>query len=299
MTRCRLLALGCVVSALVAAMVPRAALAHGAGGVGRKDLPIPQWLFGWGASVVLIASFIGLAVLWQQPRLETAAERRRSSLPRVLDPICGAIGVALFVLLVYAGFAGAQIETNNITPTFIFVAFWVGLAVLSMFVGDVFKAFNPWRALARAVACLASGITRNGLPAPLPYPVRLGRWLAAASIIVFVWIELAYTGASDPSNLATLVLVYAAVQWVGMSLYGIETWNRYGDGLAIYFGLFARIAPLRCERGALFTRPPLSALTKLDIVPGTVFLVCAMIGTTAFDGFSAGSVWESIGPELG
>ncbi|MDQ3675447.1 MAG: fenitrothion hydrolase [Actinomycetota bacterium] len=297
MNRRRLLALSAVAAALVVATVPEAALAHGVG-VGREDLPIPKWLFGWGASVVLIASFVGLAVLWQRPRLEGAAERRRLAVPRLLDPICGAIGVALFVLLVYAGFEGAQVETSNIAPAFVFVAVWVGLVPLSLLFGDVFKAFNPWRAVARAVAGVATMASRDGLPAPLPYPERLGRWPAAAGVLVFVWIELAYIGSNDPSNLATLALVYAAVQFVGMSLYGIESWNRHGDGLAVYFGLFARLSPLRWERGALHTRPPLSGVTSLDIVPGTVFLLCAMIGTTAFDGFSAGPTWEALSPDL-
>jgi hypothetical protein len=297
MNRRRLLALSAVAGALVIATIPQAALAH-TGGTGREDLPIPTWLFGWGASIVLVASFVGLAVLWQRPRLEGVAERSRLTVPRMLDPICAAIGVALYVLVVYAGFEGRQVEPANITPTFIFVAFWVGLVPLSLLVGDVFKAFNPWRAIARAVAGLATVVSRTGLPAPLPYPPRLGRWPAIAGIVVFVWIELAYIGNNDPSNLATLALVYAAIQFVGMSLYGIETWNRYGDGLGVYFGMFARISPLRWLRGALTTRPALSALTTVDIVPGTVFLLCAMIGTTAFDGFSNTPAWGAISPKL-
>ncbi len=95
-----------------------------------------------------------------------------------------------------------------------------------------------------------------------------------------------------------MALAYAAIQFVGMSLYGIESWNRYGDGLAVYFGLFARMSPLRWERGALYTRRPLSGLTTLDTVPGTVVLLCAMIGTTAFDGFSQTPAWENIAPEI-
>jgi hypothetical protein len=298
MNRRRLLALFVTAGALVAAALPQAALAHGVG-VGREDLPIPKWLFGWGASVVLVASFVGLAVLWPKPRLEGATEQRRFTLPRVLDPICGAIGVAVFTLVVYAGFEGTQVEYNNIEPAFIFVAFWVGLAVLSLFFGDVFKAFNPWRAIARAVAGIAAKLSRSGLPEPLPYPTRLGRWPAVVGVLVFVWVELAYIGNNDPSNLSTLAVAYAAVQFVGMSLYGIEPWNRYGDGLGVYFGLYARISAVRWERGTLFTRPLLSQLTKLDAVPGTVLLLCAMIGTTAFDGFSAGPTWNSIGPDLG
>jgi hypothetical protein len=295
MSRRRLLA-GLLAAVGALAVAPQAALAHGL--VGREDLPIPKWLFGWAATIVLVASFVGLAVLWPKPRLEARSERRLMAVPRLLDPICGAIGVAIFALLVYAGFAGSQTTTNNITPTFVFVIFWVALVGLSALLGDVFKAFNPWRAIARGAAAIAATLRRGALPAPMPYPVALGRWPAAAGILAFGWIELVYAGRTDPSNLAILALAYAAIQLVGMSLYGIEPWNRYGDGFGVYFGLFARISPLRWERRALYGRAPLSGLTTLDAVPGTVAMLCTMIGTTSFDGFSAGPSWGEIAPRM-
>ena len=295
MHRRRLLALVPIAAGLVLVVAPEAALAHGL--VGREDLPIPKWLFGWAAAAVLVASFVGLAVLWPKPRLEQPAERRVAGVPRVLDPLAGALGVAIFALTVYAGFAGDQTTTNNLAPTLIFVLFWVGLAVVSPIFGDVFKALNPWRAIARAVAWVA-GTAGRGLPAPMAYPRRLGRWPAAIGILAFAWVELVYSGRGDPSNLAVLALVYAAVQFVGMSLYGIETWNRYGDGFGVYFGLFARISPLRWAREGLYVRKPLSGLTGIDVVPGTVALLCVIIGTTSFDGFSGGAAWGEIAPQL-
>jgi hypothetical protein len=296
MHRRRVLALLLVAAAIGVVAAPDPALAHGL--VGREDLPIPKWLFGWAAAVVLVASFVGLAVLWPKPRLEEPSERRIGAVPGILDPLAGAIGVAIFVLLVYAGFAGDQTSTTNIAPTLIFVLFWVGLVVVSPLVGDLFKALNPWRAIARAVAGLAAKASPKGLPSPMPYPPRLGRWPAAIGILAFAWVELVYSGRGDPSNLAVLALVYAAVQFVGMALYGIETWNRYGDGFGVYFGLFARISPLRWSREGLFVRRPLAALASLDVVPGTVALLCVIIGTTSFDGFSSGPAWGEIAPQL-
>jgi hypothetical protein len=296
MNRRRLLALVLVAAGAVAASAPASALAHGL--VGRQDLPIPKWLFGWAAAVVLVASFVGLAVLWPKPRLEQAPERRVAGLPRWLDPLLGAIGLAVFGLVVYAGFAGSQTTTNNIAPTAIFVIFWVAIPIASLLFGDVFKALNPWRAAARAVAWLAGKVSRGGLPAPMAYPAKLGRWPAALGILAFAWVELVYSGRGDPSNLAVLALVYAAVQFVGMSLYGTEPWNRYGDAFGVYFGLIARMSALRWRRTALFVRKPLSGLTNLDVVPGTVALVIMIIGTTSFDGFSNGPAWGSLGPDL-
>lgn len=295
MNRRRLLA-AVVVAAGALALAPQAAVAHGL--VGRQDLPIPAWLFGWAAAAVLVASFVGLAVLWPKPRLEDARETRVVSVPTILDPICGAIGVAIFAVVVYAGFAGEQNVATNIVPTFVFVTFWVGLAVASALFGDVFKAFNPWRAIARAFAAIASRLRRKDAPEPMSYPAALGRWPAAAGILAFAWVELVYPDRQDPSDLAVLALAYAAIQLVGMSLYGIETWNRNGDAFGVYFGLFSRISPLHWERGALYRRVPLSGLTSLDAGPGTVALLCTMIGTTSFDGFSNGAAWGEIAPRM-
>ena len=140
--------------AVTALAVPATAAAHGL--VGRADLPIPAWLFGWAAAVVLIVSFAGLATLWQTPKLEGDESFR--PLPEGLsftlinpatEVFAGLVGVALLGVTIWAGLAGVQAPQANFAPTFIYVIFWVGLVVLSVLFGDVFRAFNPWRAIAR------------------------------------------------------------------------------------------------------------------------------------------------------
>ena len=84
--------------------LPASALAHGR--VGKQDLPIPRWLFAWAAAGVLVVSFVGLAVLWPRPRLEQARERPVLTVPAALEVLCGALGVAAFVVVVWAGYAG-------------------------------------------------------------------------------------------------------------------------------------------------------------------------------------------------
>src|SRR5436190_17832647 len=125
-------------------------LAHGL--VGRTDLPIPKWLFGWAAAVVLVISFAALAVLWPKPELQEERGRRWFRMPGIIEPLLGLIGVIAFVAVVYAGLRGAQDAQDNLAPTIIYVHFWVGMAVVSVLFGDIFRALNPWRAIARFVA---------------------------------------------------------------------------------------------------------------------------------------------------
>jgi hypothetical protein len=282
----RLTAAGTFVLAAALAL-PASASAHGL--VGKQDLPIPKYVFAWAASAVLVISFVGLAVLWPKPRLEEVRERRLFRLPVQLEVVSGLIGVAIFAIVVYAGLAGVQTSTANLTPTVVYVLFWVGIPVLSVLFGDVFRAFNPWLAIGRGTGWL---VKRLGAGAePLAYPERLGRWPAAFGILAFAWVELAYTNKADPSTLSIMILAYAAAQIVGMSVYGTEAWSRYGDAFGVYFGLFAMLSPLHWVRGELRLRPPLAGAPKLDPVPGTVPLLCTMIGTTSFDGFSQGPLW--------
>jgi hypothetical protein len=275
-------------SVLAAALaLPTSASAHGL--VGKQDLPIPRWLFAWAAAIVLVVSFVALAVLWPKPRLEEPRERRLLRVPAGLEALTGLIGVGILVIVVYAGLAGVQTSTANLTPTVVYVLFWVGIPVLSVLFGDVFRAFNPWLAIGRATGWL---VKRVGAGAdPIAYPARLGRWPAALGILAFAWVELAYTNRADPSTLSIMILAYAATQIVGMSVYGTEAWSRNGDAFGVYFGLFARLSPLHWVRGELLRRAPLAGASRLDPIPGTVPLLCTMIGTTSFDGFSQGPLW--------
>jgi len=276
--------------------MPEPAAAHGL--VGRADLPIPAWLFGWAAAAVLVISFVGLALLWPKPRLQHARRRRIARLGTWADVLLGALGVAAFGVTVWAGLGGTQVPTANLAPTVVYVLFWVGLPFASMLFGDVFRLLSPWRALARAFAWVAGRAMRNGLPAPLPYPARLGRWPAAAGILAFAWVELVFTGKADPSTVAALALSYAAFQLVAMSVWGIEPWSRQGDAFGVCFGLFSRVSAFERRDGWLLARPPLSGLPGLDMTPGTLALLVVMIGSTTFDGLSQGPLWTDVAPSL-
>ncbi|MFI4977245.1 MAG: fenitrothion hydrolase [Solirubrobacterales bacterium] len=296
----RRLGLLSVLAFLAAALVlPSPALAHGI--AGKTDLPVPRWLFAWAAAVVLVISFVALATLWPKPRLERTRSRVVLHVPRMLDPLCGAIGVALFAIVLYAGFAGEQeLPTANLEPTFIYVLFWVGLPFLSLPLGDVFRAFNPWRAIARGASWTARKVGDDIVPLrSRPYPRWLGRWPALAGILGFAWLELIYVEHDNPTTLAWLAIAYAGIQLIGMALYGIETWTSRGDAFAVYFNLFSRLSPLHWCRDRLEVRPPLAGVTSLERLSGTVGLLAAMIGSTSFDGLEQGSLWiNSIEPEL-
>ena len=273
-------------------------IAHGL--VGRTDLPIPEWLFGWAAAIVLIVSFLALAVLWPEPKLEGEQGRRLFRIPAapVVDVLCGAIGVVTLGVIVWSGLTGEETPSGNFASIFVFIVFWVGLAFASVLLGDVFKAFNPWRAIARGVAGLAKMIRGGELPAPLPYPERLGRWPAAVGIFCFAFQELAASDGNLPEHVAIAALVYSALTFIAMALYGVERWIERGEAFSVYFNLFSRISPFERRGDEIWLRKPLSGVAALEPLPGIVPLLAVMIGSTSFDGAAEAEPWVSIAPDL-
>ena len=270
----------------------------------RTDLPVPEWLFWWAAAIVLVVSFVALATLWPEPRLQRPRWRPlpggigRALASRPVEIACGAIGVFLLALTVYAGLEGTESTSANWAPIFIYVIFWLAFVPLSLLFGDVFRAFNPWRAIGRAVAWLARTVSRSELPEPLAYPDWLGRWPAAVGIFGFAAMELVVSDGDKPSTLAVATLAYSAITFVGMALYGVERWCDRGEAFSVYFNLFSRLSIFETRDREVGVRPFLSGVAQLDQLRWTVPLLMVMIGTVSFDGFSSKRTWNSRSPDI-
>jgi len=299
---------GAVASLAVAGLatalaLPDAASAHAL--VGRQDLPIPAWLFAWGASLVLIVSFALLSVAWRAPRLQEDSWRplsgalARLTVSKVAAGLAGALGVVLLGEVVYAGLEGSPDPAHNFSLTFVFVTFWLGLVLLSVLFGDVFKAFNPWRAIARVFAGAFRLVAGQSAPAALTYPERLGYLPAVVGILAFTWFELIYGAAGlttglSPHTVAIATLVYTGITFVGMALFGIEKWIERGEAFSVYFRMFSRLSPLEVKEGRLGFRKPLSGTVHWGEVAGGLLMVLISIGATSFDGAQEGALASPI-----
>ncbi|HEX3562251.1 MAG TPA: fenitrothion hydrolase [Solirubrobacterales bacterium] len=273
--------------------------------VARKDLPIPTWLFAWGASIVLVVSFFALSAAWRKPRFErerwrpVGAELSRVLLSVPTQIVCGAIGVFLLALSIYAGLHGTEAPDRNFALTFIFVTAWLGFPLFSVIFGDVFRPFNPWRAIGRVLGGAFSAIAGQR-PAHLRYPEKLGRWPAAIGLLAVVWLEVVYGGSGgvavglSPNAMAMAALYYSLYTLAMMTLFGVEEWCRNGEIFSAYFGMFSQLGSFGVKDGRLGRRLPLSAATHWATVPGSAALVIASIASTSFDGAQEGAFKNGI-----
>jgi hypothetical protein len=110
--------------------------------------------------------------------------------------------------------------------------------------------------------------------------------------------ELVASNGDKPESLAIATLVYSALTFIAMALYGVERWIDRGEAFSVYFNLFSRISPVETRNREVGLRKPLSGLPRLEQLPGTVALVSVMIGSVSFDGFTGKRPWNSISPDI-
>ncbi len=275
-----------VVALSLAAARPAAAHAFAE----RYELPVPVWLFILGGALTVTLTFIVIGVFARGGAARYAAARRRliARVPAWIGTMLRGAGVAVLVLIVFAGFAGNASPHRNIAPTLVWIVWWVGFSYLAMLVGNPWPALDPWHTL----------FDRFGWrrAAPHVWPRRLGAWPRVVLLLLFGWLELVFPFAAQPAALAALVVAYSALAWTGMALYGPEAWRENADPFHGVFGLFGRFAPVAPEAGGLVLRPYAAGLLRDDTgVPFPVALfIVAMLAIVLFDGLQGSAHWVAL-----
>jgi hypothetical protein len=268
-------------------------LAHGVGN--RADLPLPVWLFAYSAAFALLISFVALRILWPRPRLADAAEGRPvagwlDAASRALVTIGQVLVLALFLLTLIAAWWGADSVSDNLAPTAFYVVFWVGVQFLSAVAGDFWRDVNPLWTVSAALDRLAGRDPERSRATGL----WASHWPAAAGLLAFMWLELAYHEPGAPSAVGVFLGLYTAAVLVGSTRFGAG-WVRDGDGFAVLFSLLAALAPLhRGSGGGLRWRWPLAGLSRVEVRAGTLAVVLVLLGGTTFDGFSRTQLWSDV-----
>lgn len=289
-------------------MTPAGLLAHGIGG--RTDLPLPAWMFQYGAATTVLASFVVLAVFWPTARLEGGSGGRtlagsRAAAVRALVVGARLVGLAAFAVVAAAAAIGDDSASRNLAPIAVYVVFWVGLLFVSGFVGDLWRVLSPFDTLAAVGQRLRRGRVTpaddgggaRGVDEPTEVTDR-GYWPAAAGLLVFVWVELVYPDRAQPRSLFVLLAAYTVVMLAAAARWGRE-WLREGEAFAALFGVLAHMAPLsRDDDGRLRLRPPFVGLAGLVCRPGLEALVLIALGSTTFDGVTRTQFWMETTTDL-
>jgi hypothetical protein len=268
-------------------------LAHGIGA--RQDLPLPLDLLVQGAVLALLASFFGLGVLWQNPRLRAGAAGQAVPLAiqRLVDStgfrwLLRLLGLAVTAYVVVMALLVPD-DGRNPLPHAVYVLFWVGIVPLSLLFGPVWRLVNPLRTIHLLLAAITRIPADRGL---LPLPPWLGYWPAALSLFSFAWLELAAPDRAAVNVLLLYFTSYAAIHLSAAVLFG-HRWFATGDGFEVYSTLVGTLAPFgRRDDGRLVLRNPLNGIATFGPAPGIVALIAVLLGSTFFDSISGSADWR-------
>ena len=291
--------------------------AHGFGQ--RYDLPLPLSLYLFGAAAAVVVSFIIVGLFVRGGASRTALDARFDLIPwgigrlilhRGLGMVLQLAAFAIFIVTVAAGFIGNQDPYRNIAPTMVWIVFWVGLAYVSAFVGDLWALVNPWRTIFAALEHLSKRIANRP---HLSYPEALGVWPACLLLLVFSWIELVYPSPAVPRHIAWFAAAYSLLTWTGMALFGTEAWLQRGEVFTLVFGTLARFAPTEISRyrqvcqlrpvgaGLLVDGPASASMTAFVLLLLSTVLYDGLVGTpqwTAVEGATVGLLGGGEGAAL-
>ncbi len=280
------------------ALAPTPALAHSFGQV--YNLPVPVWMYLYGAAAALALSFLVVAfVVSARPRGDAGRVVNISNsgvgrLTRQTLPGLQALSFAVLVLCIATGLWGTRNPYGNFNMTFFWVVFVLGFAYLTALLGNVYAAINPWRVLARSIGRLFHGYGQGWLR----YPPGLSQWPALLLYMAFIWIEL--FGGTTPYSLAWLLLGYTALNLMGVGLVGVRAWFTHCEFFSVFFRLIAAMAPLRYTRSEnsgfqVGLRLPFAGLLTERVASLSLLLfILFMLSSTAFDGLRETEVWRRL-----
>ena len=281
-------------AAVVALATPAGAHAFGR----RRDLPLPAWMFFAGGGTAVLFSFFALGSLWRASRLERpitgwALPGPVQAAAPVLAVVLRAIGILVFLGVFVTAAVGEDNPEFNAAPRAVYVLFWVGMTIISAFIGDLWRLLSPFETVYALVRFTRGRPDEDaGSSPPAVGGYDLGYWPAAVLLFGFVMLELGvYADAAAPRTVATAMVVYTVVVGASAAMGGPRA-LRESEPFAAFFGLLAHMAPFyRDDEGCLRLRPPLVGLTRLRYRPGQAAVVLVALGTTSFDGVTRTQFW--------
>ena len=239
-------------------LVPAPVYAHAFGQ--RYDLPIPLSYFMAGAAATVALSFAVIGIFlrggsaeYRYPRFNLLAMPTVTLTSRIKAGVTRALSVLLLLLVLATSLFGSDNPLTNLSPTFVWIIWWVGMGYIAALFGNLWMLINPWKALYEWTEwLLKSPGTKlpfalrlsKGMRAGLrPYPTGWDAMPALIAFLAFVWLENVYPGSIAPRYLGIIIIAYSLYTLGGMLLYGKHVWLRYGDPFSTLFGIFARFSP--------------------------------------------------------
>ena len=284
-----------LLTACCALVLPVSASAHSFGKL--YNLPVPFWMYLYGAAAALALSFL-LAAYFITTDVSVLGQTRRdlreAGWVRLLRrlrfiTVMKLVSLSGLLLCLLTGFFGNRNPYLNFNMTFFWIMFVLGFTYVSACIGDLYASINPWKVMSETLEHVRAGFTRGRVT----YPQALGHWPALAFYMSFITIEL--FGHTAPFSLSVLLLAYTIINLFGVWWIGASAWFRYGEFFSVFLQLMAKMSPMDYAAGRLQWRAPFVGLLDGHASSyGLVLFVLFTLSSTAFDGLRETLPWINL-----
>jgi hypothetical protein len=214
-------------------------------------LPVPLWLYAYGATGALLASFVVVGYFVKATPVgshERVVDLSRTFLVRMLAKpgVIAAtriVSVALLAIVIVTGLFGSRYPAANFSITFFWIIFALGFTYAVAIVGDVYRIVNPWLAICEWCERARPSLFRGRIS----YPASLGYYPALVLYMGWIWLEL--FGLAVPRTLSLVLIAYSVLNFAAAWLFGKDAWFRHGELLGVFFRLFGMQAPIEYRCG--------------------------------------------------
>ncbi len=249
--------------AIITFIFPADAYAHAFGTL--YTLPIPLWLYLWGAGAALVISFVAIGFFTRESHQFKYPKFYIGINPWIIF-FAKIFSLILFCVVILSGFLGIQSPVQNFAPTFFWIIFLLGLTYLSAIFGNIWDIYNPWKIIV---------LFFNFKPV-IAYPKKLGYFPALIFYFMLIWVEILSSGlGARPQFLSVLLLSYTILNILASALFGVDDWFKFGEFFSVFFGIIAKLS--------LFSRDDL--LKQRPAFFSQLIFILFMLSSTAFDGF--------------
>ncbi len=268
---------------------PAPVAAHGL--TGYYESPLPLVVYIGGAALAVALSFAFVILRGGDTTVPEPGPPRH--VPRWLVLLLKAIGLLGWLWILAQTIVGGT-SAADVSSLFLWVYGWVGIAMISAFIGPAWSWIDPFTTLHDIGAAALRLVGLRGWQAA-PWPARLGSWPAVAGFAFFVWLEL--VGQLE-QGLGVVLMGYTVLTLLGMAQFGRDAWRANGETFSVWFGTLGRLAPIVLdgspELATVRVRRFASGLFTTDWGIDRIVLVAIGTGSIIYDGLSQTQVWFDV-----
>lgn len=194
------------------------------------------------------------------------------------------LGIVLFLIVI--GVVGSRDPLVNMLPLSIWTFWWIAIFMMHSVFGNIWAFINPWSGLYNRF------LHRISLGVELPR--QIGCWPAIVIFVAFYAFIIADIAPDDPARLSNFVLGYVVFTFVGMIVFGAESWFKQVECFSILFALLSKLSPVKIlpdGKGWQIGLPGWQALENRNISMAQAFFLLSVLGSGSFDGVNETFWW--------